>query len=184
MLVRRMRRKDGNVSIYNANFAGYSGKDMSINNTAEYIKEARAKFDSYGSEWEKAYFNDSSGGYVVVHKGHKFDVETGKYEIKTAHISSDNGYMVEMMDESNFEKPQYDINVNGFPTEIKAMRGFRNIHKRAEDAAYQDAKRIVYYIRFDNDKEMFKRFINVFRTVYKIEEIWYIKNDRLHYFKK
>jgi len=155
-------------------------------NKGDNIKNARIKFDSYGGDWIKPNdgFNDRSGGYVVIHKGHKFDVETGEYEIKTADILSDNGYMVEMMDESDFKKPQYDINVNGFPTEIKVMNGFRNIHKRAEDASYQGAKRIVYYVRFDNDREMFKRFINVFRTVDKIEEIWYIKDERLHYFNK
>ena len=38
------------------------------NITTEDIKAARAKYDSYGSEWEKAYFDEKSGGYVVSNK--------------------------------------------------------------------------------------------------------------------
>ena len=164
----------------------------------DYLRNARAKYDAYDPQfWTKGGavrigkriefvvgFVDHTGGYAVVHKGHKFDLETGKFEIKTVNILAYNGYQIEMMDESNFEIPQYDINVNGFPTEIKVMSGFRNIHKRAEEASYQGAKRIVYYIKFDNEREMFKRFVNVYKTIENIDEIWYIKDDKLHYFKK
>jgi hypothetical protein len=162
-------------------------KDINMTDRVEFINKARTKYDAYSTaDWIKAdgSFDERSGGYVVIHKGHKFDLETGTYEIRTANILANNGYQVEMMDESNFKKPQYDINVNGFPTEIKVMSGFRNIHKRAEEASYQGAKRIVYFIKFDNDREMFKRFYNVYKTVGNIDEIWYIKDDKLHYLKK
>ena len=55
----------------NANFAGDLEKEMRQNITAEYIKEAKAKYDSYGIEWEKAYFDENSGGYNVYHVKHK-----------------------------------------------------------------------------------------------------------------
>jgi hypothetical protein len=183
----------------NATFAEISEKDINLTNRTEYIREARAKYDSYDrDEWKKdgdvvhigksavvvTGFDDKTGGYVVVHKGHRFDPDTGFFEIITANILSANGYSVEMMDETSFSKTQYDINVNGHPTEIKVMSGFRNIHKRAEDASFQGAKRIVYYIKFDNDFEMHKRFSNVYRTIGSIDEIWYIKNNKLHYLKK
>ena len=32
------------------------------------IQEAKQKYNSYGSEWEKAYFDELSGGYLVVDK--------------------------------------------------------------------------------------------------------------------
>ena len=148
----------------------------------EITKAAMQKYNSYGSEWEKAYFDKFSGGYVVIHKGHKFDPDTGKFELKTVKILANRGYAVEMMNESGFCLPQYDININGIPSEIKVMSGFRNIHKRAEKAATQGAKRVIYYIYFDNDREMFKRFDNVCRTVENINEIWYIKDGRLHFY--
>ena len=49
---------------------------MDINNSAEHIKVARSKFDSYGNDWEKAYFDEKSGGFNVYHKDHKFS-DTG-----------------------------------------------------------------------------------------------------------
>jgi len=38
------------------------------------------------------------------------------------------------------------------------MSGFRNIHKRAEEASHHGASGIVYYIGFDDNVQMFKRF--------------------------
>ena len=168
-----------------------------MTNRTEYIRETRAKFDSYDSSvWRKdgivhigsravyvAGFDDQTGGYVVIHKGHKFDIKTGVNELKSAILLSNNGYAVELKDEPG-RVPQYDAIVNNIPTEIKVMSGFRNIHKRAEDASYQGAIRIVYYIDFDNNKEMFKRFSNVYKTIEKISEIWYIKNGKLFFFHK
>jgi len=70
------------------------------------IEEARKKYNSYDSNiWGKNYFDESTGGFVVIHKGHKFDIVTGKYEKDTAKILAKNGFSIEMMDESNFEKP-------------------------------------------------------------------------------
>jgi hypothetical protein len=141
------------------------------------------KYNSYDSDhWDKTYFDEVTGGYVVTHKGHKFDSETGKYEKETAVILAINGYKVEMMDESDFRKRQYDIRINGIPTEIKVMNGYRNIHKRAVEASEQDATRIVYYIKFKDNHQMYNRFNNVYKTVEKINEIWFIKDNKLHYF--
>ena len=152
--------------------------------TLEIREAAIQKYNSYGSEWEKIYFDEFSAGYAVQHKGHKLDPDTGRFELRTVELLAMRGYSVEMMDESNFKEPQYDIKVNGIPTEIKVMNGFRNIHKRAEKASEQGASRIVYYINFDNEKEMFKRFDNVYKTVANINDIWYIKNGKLRFFQK
>ena len=141
----------------------------------EIRETALQKYNSYGNEWEKIYFDMFSGGYAVKHKGHKLDPNTGKFELKTVKLLAMKGHFVEMMDESNFKKPQYDIKIDDIPTEIKVMNGFRNIHKRAEQAVKQRANRIVYYINFNNEKEMFKRFNNVYKTLENINEIWYIK---------
>ena len=112
------------VSKDNATFAEIFVKDINLNNRTEYIN-------------------------VVTHKGHKFDVKNGKYELRTAIILSNNGYFVEMMNEPS-RRLQYDMKVNNTPSEIKVMSGFRNIRKRAVEASEQGASRIVYYIGFDN----------------------------------
>jgi len=181
-------------------YAEISVKDINLTNRSKYIKKAKSKFDSYDSriwikgrfhkllknepvEFDVCGFDELTGGYVVVHKGHRFDVINGKYEMLTAIIISKNGHFVEMMNEP-LRILQYDMIVNNIPSEIKVMSGFRNIHRRAVEAVEQGARRVVYYINFDDDMEMFKRFNNVYKTIVGIEEIWYVKNGKLFYFNK
>ena len=147
------------------------------------IAKRKKEYNSYNDNYEKVLFDYETGGYIVRHAGHKFDFGTGKFEMKLAHILAMKGYAVEMMDES-MRKPQYDTKVNGIPTEIKVMNGFRNIHRRAEQAAKQGAKRIIYYINFENDWEMRNRFNNVYKTIGNIDEIWYIKDGMLHFYSR
>ncbi|MCL2098249.1 MAG: hypothetical protein FWH23_05765 [Bacteroidales bacterium] len=155
-----------------------------MKNADRILDTRRELYQSYGNEYEKIFFDDDTGGYVVKHIGHKLDPETGKFEMKSAHILAHKGYAIEMMDESDFTKPQYDIKVDGVPSEVKVMSGFRNIHRRAEQASKQGAKRIIYYINFENDREMLNRFNNVYKTIGPINEIWYIKNEKLHFHLK
>ena len=147
------------------------------------IAQRKKEYNSYNDNYEKVLFDNETGGYIVRHAGHKFDFGTGKFELKLVHILAMKGYAVEMMDES-MRKPQYDTKVNGIPTEIKVMNGFRNIHRRAEQAAKQGAKRIIYYINFENDWEMRNRFNNVYKTIGNIDEIWYIKDGMLHFYSR
>ena len=49
---------------------------------AEHIKAARVKYDSYDTvDWEKAGFDEFSGGYMVYHREHRFDPSIGKFGI-------------------------------------------------------------------------------------------------------
>jgi hypothetical protein len=43
----------------------------------EIRKAAAGKYNAYGEEWEKAYFDEYSGGYNVYHKDHKFTATGG-----------------------------------------------------------------------------------------------------------
>ena len=36
----------------------------------EDIQKSKHKYESYNSDWEKAYFNEKTGGYNVCHKSH------------------------------------------------------------------------------------------------------------------
>ena len=101
------------------------------------IVKQRKLYNNYGSKYEKIFFDNETGGYVVKHSCHKLDPETGKFEMRSVHILALEGHAVEMMDESDFSKPQYDIKVDGVPSEIKVMSGFRNIHRRAVQATKQ-----------------------------------------------
>ena len=38
-----------------------------MTNRAEYIEKARAKYNSYNTnEWEKSYFDENTGGFIVI----------------------------------------------------------------------------------------------------------------------
>ena len=40
--------------------------------------EAKRNYNSYGEEWEKAYFNEENGGFNVYHKSHQFSKKKGE----------------------------------------------------------------------------------------------------------
>ncbi|MDR1592090.1 MAG: hypothetical protein LBS16_04305 [Prevotellaceae bacterium] len=46
------------------------------------IRKAAEKYHSYGSDWEKAYFDRYSGGFNVYHKAHNFTKAGGGGEVE------------------------------------------------------------------------------------------------------
>jgi hypothetical protein len=73
-----------------------------LTNRVEYLKEAQAKYNSYGNEWEKAYFDEFSGGYNVYHKKHMFTTEGGGGEAEKVvgeMLAKFNGKQVEFLPE-------------------------------------------------------------------------------------
>ena len=43
-------------------------KPVNADSRLEIRKAAMQKYNLYGTEWEKAYFDEDSGGYLVVNK--------------------------------------------------------------------------------------------------------------------
>ena len=95
------------------------------NVSLEYWKVALRKFNSYGNEWRKAYFDNISCGYVVVNKqriehSQKSKNEKVKFDKEYAMcmVLARNGYKIEML----IERPGYsssDITINGIMAELK-----------------------------------------------------------------
>ena len=81
-------------------------------NRAEYIKEARAKYDSYdANKWIKAGFDAHSGGYCVYNKEHRFDptkgifgFARGKYEKFSSKVLMKYGMRIELASEEHFKR--------------------------------------------------------------------------------
>jgi len=92
---------------------------MKQDKTAAYIKVARAKYDSYGSEWEKAYFDEKSGGFNVYHKRHQFTLTGGggNAEKIVGKILAQHGKQIEFLSEG--EKPLPDIKFDKKTWDIK-----------------------------------------------------------------
>jgi len=151
------------------------------------VAQIRSSFRTFG-KFKKAthkqiYFDGNTGGFYVESLKHKFDPVTGKFERKTAKILAKNGHQTELLADV-YGKKNIDLNLNNLPTEIKVMNGERNILNRAKTAAKQGAKRVVYYINFENEAAMFKRFESVFANVPEIKELWYIRKGKLNKYAK
>jgi len=103
----------------NATFAGIKVNPINTIEQQEIRKAAIQKYNSYGSEWEKAYFDKFSGGYNVYHKEHKFSQTGGggEAEIKVGKmLAKYNGKQVEFLAEGvkkgpdvKFDNKTWDI---------------------------------------------------------------------------
>jgi hypothetical protein len=67
---------------------GYSINKNSMVERSAQIKDTLLKYNSYASdEWEKAYFDEISGGFNVYHKKHQFASTGGGGEAEKLLVS-------------------------------------------------------------------------------------------------
>ena len=126
------------------------------------IKGAIQKYNSYGNEWEKAYFDEFSGGYVVCHKDHQFDPTIGKfgiprgdYEKNASKVLSKYGKRIVLeseISEEGIKTPDGLLNEVKF--DIKGIEGssYRIIKEAISKSSKQGAEIVVFYF---HDKNMF-----------------------------
>jgi len=112
-------------------------------------KAALQKYNLYGNEWEKAYFDKYYGGFVVVSKqrveqGNMNKQEKEKYdkEYNMCLTLAKNGYKVEylMITEGSF-----DIYLNGISADLKKTTSHNNILDYAKKAIYKQGAKIVVF---------------------------------------
>ena len=171
-----------------------------MNNITEYIKAAKALFDSYDENvWDKAYFDEHSGGYAVFHKDHKFDptigvfdIPRGDYEKIASEILVKYGMCVELDSERQHsdEEKMKDGFLNGIPFEIKGMEGNgkNNIINNLKEANKKNVELIVLYY---HDKDLFsERQIHESYKSYlrnskskRIKQVYYIVDRKIHTLK-
>ena len=86
----------------------------------EMRKAALQKYNLCGCEWEKAYFDEFSGGYNVYHEKHNFSKKGGggkAEKIVGEMLAKYNGKQVEFLPEGAEKSP--DINFDGKTWDIK-----------------------------------------------------------------
>jgi hypothetical protein len=106
----------------NAKFAGMKINPINEAAQPEIRKEALNRYNAYGSEWEKAYFDRHSGGYNVYHEEHKFAKKGGGGEaekIVGKMLAKYNGKQVEFLPEG--EKKSPDIKFDNQTWDIKCI---------------------------------------------------------------
>jgi hypothetical protein len=130
-----------------------------------YIREARAKYDSYDSEeWIRAGFDEHTGGYFVYHRNHQFDPTIGKYGIPRGDYEKNASevlavYGMSVVLTSEIAEEGHTVNdgwLNDIPFEIKGVEGKSNriIRDKIFDASKQNAEIVALYF---HDKDSFNR---------------------------
>jgi len=115
----------------------------------EIRKAAIQKYDSYGDEWEKAYFDEYNGGYLVVNKqrieqGNINKQEKEKYnkEYSMCLTLARNGYKVEYL---KMTDGSFDIYLNDISADLKKTVSHNNILNYAQKATRKQGAEIVVF---------------------------------------
>ena len=113
----------------------------------EHIKEA--KYDLYGSEWHRDYFNHDNGGYLVVDKQrieqsklNKQEKEKYEKEYNMCRILAQNGYEVEYL---KLTEGSFDIYLNGINADLKKTVSHNNVLDYAKKAVYKQKAKIIIF---------------------------------------
>ena len=128
-------------------------------NSINAIKAALQKYNSFGCEWEKTFFDDLSGGYVVVNKqriehSKRSKNEKAKFdkEFEMSLVFAKNGCKIELLEEiPRISSP--DVRINGILADLKRVSSHNNIVKEAKKAVNnQGAKIVLFEFETENDK--------------------------------
>jgi hypothetical protein len=116
-------------------------------------KAALHKFNSYGDEWEKAYFDEYSGGFNVYHDEHNFSKKGGggdAEKIVGKMLAKYNGKQVEFLPESSFKKSP-DIRFDNQTWDIKLINNANEETIRSYIKDARKAENAIFYWE-ENDK--------------------------------
>ena len=152
-----------------------------MGNSAEYIENARAVFDSYGSEWTKELFDEHSGGFNVYHKKHNFSKAGGggKAEKDVGKILAKIGKQVEFLPEKDkdpdvsFDKQTWDIKFITHANETTIRNHIKDARKADNAIFFWDANDKLAVLSSAINREvgrLAKGQINRLPNIYYIDE--------------
>jgi len=149
-------------------------------------KAAIRKYNSYGDEWEKAYFDNYSGGYNVYHNKHQFTKtgRGGKAEITVGKMLAKLGKQVEFLAENSFKKGNPDLSFDNTTWDIKYINdaNIETIRSAIKDA--RKANNAIFYWDKNDKLEDLKNavvrsigYFNKNNTLVSMPNIYYMNND-------
>lgn len=111
----------------------------------------RNKYLSYGDNWQKSYFDDKTGGYVVTEKqriisAEKSKNELAKYqkEVDMCNVLAKSGYRIEhLVEVAGVSSP--DVKINEIFADLKRTKGAGNIINYAIKATEKQGAEIVLF---------------------------------------
>ncbi|MDS3860053.1 hypothetical protein RIF25_04445 [Thermosynechococcaceae cyanobacterium BACA0444] len=115
------------------------------------INQNRRKYQAAGLEYEKHYFDEQTGGYVLIHEGHNRgdDFNLGAF---VSEVFAKQGQVVELVDEHGQEKyvRRFDALVDGEKWEFKVLtnkaKNVRGAFQNGLVKGRSQAPRIAYHI--------------------------------------
>ena len=151
----------------------------------EIRESALKKYNSYGDEWKKAYFDEYSGGYNVYHQGHQFTKTGGggDAEITVGEmLAKYNGKQVEFLPEGG--KKSADLRFDNQTWDIKFID---NANEETIRAAIRDARKAdnaIFYFTQENKYKLLNNAINreegrlLKGQISKLPDIYIINKDK------
>ena len=170
----------------NSKFADIKVNPINSMRQPEIRETAARKYNSYGSDWEKAYFDKFSGGYNVYHKEHKFSTIQGGGEaekIVGKMLAKYNGKWVEFLPEG--EKKSPDVKFDGKTWDIKYIDRANEETIRTAIKNARKADNAIFYFKDENKYlsliSATEREIGKFLKgqTAKIPDIYYMDTDGL-----
>ena len=152
----------------------------------EYIKEARAKFNSYNtSSWKRVYFDEHSGGYNVYHKEHKFTKIGGGGEAEMfvgIMLAKNCGKQIEFLPEGKKKGPDVKFDEQTWDIKSISRANENTIRKYILDA--RKADNAIFYWNENNKLADLKNAMNreagrlLKGQICRLPDIYYIDRDR------
>jgi len=147
----------------------------------EYINKAKAKYNSYGSEWLCDYFNYDNGGYLVISKQRIEQGKLNKQEQKKYNKEYDmcltlaqNGYQIEYL---KITEGSFDIFLNEIAADLKKTSRSKNIAKYAKKALReQGAEKVVF--EFEEDLKEIHTHLFKLSEYYGIHGYFFFSNHK------
>ncbi|MDG2989795.1 hypothetical protein L3556_02415 [Candidatus Synechococcus calcipolaris G9] len=114
------------------------------------IAQKRFAYEAAGSEYEKHYFDEQTGGYVLIHEGHNRSASF-ESEVFVAETFARQGYRVELVDEEGEDgQRRFDALVDGESWEFKELtakaKNIRGAFQRGLVHGRSQAPRIAYHV--------------------------------------
>ena len=172
----------------NTKYSKVSVSALNSPEKAQIIASAREAFDAYGADWKKAYFDERSGGYYVVHGRHQFSRTGGggNAELTVGKmLAKYNGKHVEFLPESGgknkadfrFDGRTWDVKFTTTTNETTIRAALKDARKADCTIFYWDNGNKLDAIRSATAREV-GRLISR-NELHKMPEVYYMENGVL-----
>jgi hypothetical protein len=155
--------------------------------------DAKRKYNSYGEEWERAYFNEENGGFNVYHKLHQFSdtKATGakmsggdaeKYIGRT--LADTQAKQIEILPENGKGKGKPDLAFDGKTWDVKyiSTANENTIRSYYKDARKADA--VIFYSERGRDIDILSavnrekgRYASLGRDITELPKVYVMNED-------